>query len=85
MGAGGATNSRQPQRWTEDYPAKFILAVIRAEIIRIAVLQSLRLSSDRYDQIEISPCSVSVLRWEGARVRVICLNESGELDGLSGG
>lgn len=72
----------QTTRWTEDYQAKLIVAVTHAEIIRIAVLQSLGLSSDRYGQIEISPCSVTVLRWDGALARVICQNDSGELDCL---
>ncbi len=74
----------QLQRWTEDCQAKFIIAITHAEIIRIAVLQSLGLSSDRYAQIEISPCSIAVLRWDAAGVRVIWLNDRGDLDGLFG-
>jgi broad specificity phosphatase PhoE len=72
----------QLQSWSRDVSAKYIIAVTHAEIIRIAILQSLGLSSDCYDQIEISPCSVSVLNLEGARARILCLNESGQLDCL---
>jgi broad specificity phosphatase PhoE len=50
----------QRQRWTEDYAAKFIIAVTHAEIIRIAVLQSLRLSSDRYAHHRIHKVIVTV-------------------------
>jgi broad specificity phosphatase PhoE len=63
-------------------PAKVIVAVTHAEIIRIAVLHSLGLCDDRYDQIEISPCSVSALAFDGVRPRVICLNANGDLDHL---
>ena len=74
----------QLQGWAREYPPKLIVAVTHAEIIRIAVLHSLGLSSDCYDQIEIGVCSVSALAFGMARPRVICLNESGELDCLSG-
>jgi broad specificity phosphatase PhoE len=73
----------QLQKWTDDYPAKFIIALTHAEIVRIAVLQSLGLSSNCYGQIEISPCSVTVLRWEAGWRQIICLNESGELNCLT--
>jgi broad specificity phosphatase PhoE len=74
----------QLERWNRDYPAKYIAAVTHAEIIRIAILQSLGLSSDRYGQIEISPCSVSVLNQQDGRARILCLNESGQLECLTG-
>lgn len=72
------------QTWAQDYPAKLIVAVTHAEIIRIALLHSIGLSIDRYDQIEISLCSVSALAFEAMRPRVICLNASAELDCFSG-
>jgi broad specificity phosphatase PhoE len=69
--------------WTQNYPARLLAAITHAEIIRIAVLYSLGLSSDHYDQIEISPCSVTALAFDGLRARVMCLNARGELDCLS--
>ena len=74
----------QIQEWTDEYQAKIIAAVTHAEIIRIAVLHSLGLTSERYDQIEISPCSVSAIAVDGFRPRVICLNAGGELEYLAG-
>ncbi|MBV8773148.1 MAG: histidine phosphatase family protein [Deltaproteobacteria bacterium] len=68
------------QTWAEGYPSKLIAAVTHAEIIRIAILHSIGVSTDRYDQIEISLCSLSALAFERMRPRVICLNASAELE-----
>lgn len=72
----------QLQKWNEDWPGRYIVAVTHAEIIRIAILLSLGLSSDCHDQIEIDPSSVSILNLQSARTRIVCLNESGRLDCL---
>lgn len=74
----------QLENWRRQYPAEYVVGVAHAEIVRIAVLQTLGLTSNCYDKIEISPCSVSVLSFEGARARIICLNDSGQLDCLEG-
>jgi broad specificity phosphatase PhoE len=69
----------QLESWNRDCPANYIVAVTHAEIIRIAILRTLGLSTDCYWQLEISPCSVSVLNQEGERSRILCINESGRL------
>ena len=68
--------------WTKSDQAQLIVAVTHAEIIRIAILRCLGLSSDDFDRIEISHACVSVLQWVEPRSQLICLNESGELAAL---
>ena len=70
----------QVRRWTREYEGKCIVAVTHAEIIRIAVLREFGLSSNCYDRIEINPCSVTIMRWEAARARMICLNGSADFN-----
>ena len=67
--------------WAQHYPANLVVVVTHAEIIRIAVLQTLGLPIDCFDRIEISPGSICALSWSGYSKRLICLNEGGELKG----
>jgi broad specificity phosphatase PhoE len=75
--------AHQLELWSQDYPAKLILAVSHAEIIRIAVLHTLGLSIDFFDRIEIGAGLITALQREGSRKRVICINDGGALDCLS--
>ena len=71
--------------WMQDYPAKLIIAITHAEIVRIALLHTLGLSIDHFDRIEVSPGFVTAMERDGSRKRVICINESGALESLSTG
>jgi probable phosphoglycerate mutase len=73
----------QLELWIQNYPAKLVIAITHAEIVRIALLHTLGLSIDLFDRIELSPGLVSAMERDCSGQRVICINESGTLESLS--
>ena len=72
----------QIHKWNRKYAGQCIAAVTHAEIIRVAVLLALGRSSNSYDRIEISPCSVTILQWDAGQGRIMCMNASPDLKGF---
>ncbi len=58
------------------YPESRIVVVTHAEIIRLALLDALRMPLGAYGRIEISPASVTVLHRSAECTRIVALNDA---------
>jgi broad specificity phosphatase PhoE len=69
-------------RIVADNADRQVLAVTHDVVIRVLVAHVLRTSNSIYRRLEIDNASLSIIRVEDDRVRIVTLNDTAHLDGI---